>query len=309
MPELLGFALLALAVMWWRWGGTIEDSQAYFDTARYLRGELPLSALRAPFPYRLGVPALASIIPFDLRASFAALNWLFVTGSAFVLALTAAHVFDKRTAGWLAGLLVICSFGTFWFAPYLLVDPGSLFARSLFVLGVLLGRSHLAQASGLLAVIIREENILLLVWLLVTRRVAPVRGVCLVAGAALWMVLVRWYLIPGLPPYAWVPSVAQLLHALQDWKSLATMGATAALVLPLAIAGWRKAPPQVAQLKSLVLLLALPALYAMLCVRIDGRVVWGLYPVLIPFAVAYCMHLRRAPAPNATPLNAASPRP
>lgn len=286
MPQLLGFALLALGVMWWRWGGTVEDSQAYFDTARYLRGELPLSALRAPFPYRIGVPALVAIMPFDARASFATLNWLFVTGSAWVMALTAATLFDSPKAGWLAGLLIICSFSTFWFAPYLLVDPGSLFARSLFVMGVLLGRSRLAQASGLLAVAIREENIVLLFWLLVTRRVAPVRGVCLLALAALWMVLVRWYLIPGLPPYAWVPSLAQLLHALQDWKSLATMAATAALVLPLAIAGWRKAPPAVAQLKSLVLLLALPAIYALLCVRIDGRVVWGLYPVLIPFAVA-----------------------
>ncbi|MYM81644.1 hypothetical protein GTP44_06700 [Duganella sp. FT50W] len=29
-----GFAVLALLVMMWRWGGTVEDSQAYFDTAR-----------------------------------------------------------------------------------------------------------------------------------------------------------------------------------------------------------------------------------------------------------------------------------
>jgi hypothetical protein len=39
-------------------------------------------------------------------------------------------------------------------------------------------------------------------------------------------------------------------------------------------------------LKWLLGLMALPPLYAALCVRIDGRVIWGLYPFLIPFAVA-----------------------
>jgi hypothetical protein len=39
-----------------------------------------------------------------------------------------------------------------------------------------------------------------------------------------------------------------------------------------------------APLKSLLLLMVLPPLYAALCVRIDGRIIWGLYPLLIPFA-------------------------
>ena len=57
------FALLAFLIMVWRWGGTVADSQAYYDTARYLRGEIPASELVAPFPYRLLVPAVASVIP------------------------------------------------------------------------------------------------------------------------------------------------------------------------------------------------------------------------------------------------------
>jgi hypothetical protein len=44
------FGLLALTLMVWRWGGTIEDSQAYFDTARWFRGEVGIETLRAPFP-------------------------------------------------------------------------------------------------------------------------------------------------------------------------------------------------------------------------------------------------------------------
>jgi hypothetical protein len=40
-------------------------------------------------------------------------------------------------------------------------------------------------------------------------------------------------------------------------------------------------------LRSLLVLMALPPLYAALCVRVEGRIVWGLYPFLIPFAAAY----------------------
>ena len=75
----IGFAALALLIMFWRWGGTVADSIAYFDTARYLRGEVPASALQSPVPYRLLVPAIASALPGELRNSFAALNWFAVT--------------------------------------------------------------------------------------------------------------------------------------------------------------------------------------------------------------------------------------
>jgi hypothetical protein len=48
----------------------------------------------------------------------------------------------------------------------------------------------------------------------------------------------------------------------------------------------RHAAPQLQPFKRLLLVLALPPLYAALSVRVDGRAVWGLYPMLIPFAVA-----------------------
>ena len=283
------FALVAAVVMWWRWGGTVEDSQAYFDTARYLKGEVEFGELRAPFPYRIGVPGLVALIPFDTRATFAALNWLFVSGSAVILAYTMSKVFRSTVAGYIAGLMLIFSFSTVWFAPYLLVDPGSLFARSLFVMGIVLARHRLAQVAAFLAVLVREENILLLGWMVITRRISLLRGVVLVAAAGTWLIFVRWYLVPNMPAYVWKPSLAQLLHGLQDWKSLATIFATAGVVVPLAIAGWRRAPESLAGLKSLVILLVLPSIYAMLCVRIDGRTVWGLYPLLIPFAVTWCI--------------------
>lgn len=184
---MIGFAALAFCVMWWRWGGTVEDSQAYFDTARFLRCEIGLGELRARFPYRLLVPALAAAMPGDLRNAFAALNWMLVSGAACFMLLTVKRL----------------GFGS--------------------------------------------------------RRAVAYR-------------------------------------ALTDWRSIASRLGGAGLVLPLALVGLRLAPARLASLKSLLLLMALPPLYAALCVRIDGRAIWNLYPMLI--LVAVTIGMARMPHPN-----------
>ena len=292
---LAGFAALALFVMLWRWGGTVEDSQAYFDTARYLRGEIPKSALRAPFPYRILVPATAAAMPGDLRQSFAVLNWLLICAAAGVMALTLARLgFSRaRVAG--AGLLLILSVPTYWYAPYLLVDPGSICARAVFVLAVVTGQPWLAAAAGIAGTAVREENILLLVWLVAMRRIPVLPGLAALAAAGGWIVAVRWWIIPGLPGYVWSPGMARVMEALGDHASLLSLAAAASLVLPLALAGMRRHPPQLQPLKSLLVLIALPPLYAFLSVRVDGRVIWSLYPMLVPFALSVGM-ARPAPA-------------
>jgi hypothetical protein len=292
------FALLAMTLMMWRWGGTIEDSQAYFDTARYFRGELGIEALRAPFPYRTLVPAIAAALPGDLRNVFAALNWMFMTASAcFMTAAVLRSGLDTRRATG-AGVMMIFALPTFWYAPYLLVDPGSICARSAFVLAVLAGQPWLAALAGLAGTAVREENILLLVWLLASRRIPVMGGLAAVAAAGAWLVAVRFWLIPGLPSYTWEPSWWTVKHALNDFRSLASIAGTALPLVPAAILGWRHAPASVKPLRSLLFLMALPPLYAALCVRVEGRIVWGLYPFLIPFAAAY--GLGRAPAGHST---------
>jgi len=133
---------------------------------------------------------------------------------------------------------------------------------------------------------VREENILLLVWLLAMRRVAVLPGLAALAAAGAWMVAVRWWLIPGLPSYVWAPSIHTVITALHDVRSLASLAAAVGVVLPLALLGMRRpaAASALQPLKSLLLLMVLPPLYAALCVRVDGRAVWGLYPMLVPFA-------------------------
>jgi hypothetical protein len=280
------FGTIAWLLMTWRWGGTVEDSLAYFNTARYLRGELPANELRAPFPYRLLVPAIAAALPGDLRDTFASLNWALVTTAALVVSLTAQRVGFDRPRAAAAGLLMVVAVPTFWYAPYLLVDPGSVCARSVFVLGVLTGQPWLAAGAGIIATAVREENILLLAWLLVTRRIAFAAGVAALAAAAGWLLVVRWWLIPGLPSYTWRPNWWTVQHALHDLPSILSLIGCAGVVLPLALVGFRRSRPAIRPLKSLLLLMALPLVYAALSVRIDGRAIWGLYPFLIPFAVA-----------------------
>lgn len=281
---MLAFAVLSLVIMSSRWGGTIEDSQAYFDTARYLRGEIGFGELRAPFPYRLLVPALAAALPGDLRNTFAALNWLLVSGAAAVIMLMVKRIELNTWRAAFAALLLIVSVPTYWYAPYLLVDPGSVFARAVFVFAVISGQPWLAACAGIFGSAVREENILLLVWLIATQRIAIGAGLLALGAAVAWMLSVRWWLLSGLPPYLWKPSLDTVFRALSDWRSLASLAGGAGLVLPLALVGLRRAPAQLAPIKSLLFLMALPPLYAALCVRVDGRAIWGLYPMLIPFA-------------------------
>ena len=285
-----GFALLALLVMMWRWGGTVADSQAYYDTARWLRGEIPASSLVAPFPYRLLVPALASAMPGELRNAFALLNWVLVSAGAGLMTAAVLRAGLEPHRAVAAGLLMIVSLPTFWYAPYLLVDPGSVCARAAFVLAVLAGQPWLAALAGLLGTAVREENILLLVWLLVMRRIAILPGLAVLAAAGAWILAVRWWLVTGLPGYTWAPHWGQVLHALQDLPSLASIAGSAFVVLPLALLGWRAAPPALRPFAGLLALMALPPLYAALCVRVDGRAVWGLYPFLVPFAACVGLH-------------------
>lgn len=290
---LAAFGALAWLIMRWRWGGTVADSLAYFNTARYLRGELPFSALEAPFPYRIAMPALAAWLPGELHHSFASLNWLAMSSAACMVSMSLLRLGLSKTRAVVGGLLLLLCVPTYWYAPYLLVDPGSICARAAFVLAVACGQPWLAAAIGVLASAVREENIVLLFWLLAARQIGLLAGLASVASALGWMVAVRWLILPGLPSYVWRPQWSTVMTALADWRSLASLAGGAGLVLPLALYGLRAPPPSLRPLRSLLLLMALPPLYAALCVRVDGRAIWGLYPMLIPFAVALPWPLRR----------------
>lgn len=299
-----GFAVLSLAIMLWRWGGAVEDSLAYFDAARWVRGEISLAALRAPFAYRLAMPALAAILPGDIHNTFAFLNWVAVTATACLAAATVRRMGFGTQRALAAGLLVVLSLPTFWYAPYLLVDAGAVCMRMLFVFAILTRQPRLALAAALAATAICEDNILLLGWLLVTRQVDVRQGLVALAAAAAWLAAVRGWILPVPPSGAWMPGLAPVGALLHDMRALLSIAGCAGAVVPLALFGLRTAPARIAPLKGLLVLMLVPALYALLTVRVEGRVVWGLYPFLIPFAVAAGLPRRAETVPDVRPLKA-----
>ena len=299
-----GFAALALLMMLGRWGALVADSDAYLDLARWLRGELPLTEVQPPFSYRLGLPALAALLPGDLPHVFGTLNWLFVTASA-LLATASMRLLGFGTQRALAaGLLAILSLPTVWYAPCVLVDAGSLCMRTLFVFGVLTGRPGLALGAALAGTAIREEDILLLTWLIVNDHVSKKLGLAALALALLGLAGVHW--VVGAPAPGWHFETRYLTGLAADWRALVSLAACAGFVLPLALAGLRHAPARIRPLRSLLALMALPAVYAVLCAPADGRIVWDLYPFMLPFAVAFGMPKEQvAQTTRVTPLRAA----
>jgi hypothetical protein len=109
---------------------------------------------------------------------------------------------------------------------------------------------------------------------------------------------VRWWLVPGLPSYTWVPNLGTIERLLSDWRGLLSLAGCAGLVLPLALLGMRRAPARLQPLKSMLVLMILPPLYAALSVRVEGRIVWSLYPFLIPFAVSLGLPRRAESQPD-----------
>lgn len=296
------FAALALAIMLWRWGGATGDALAYADTARWLRGDLPLSALHAPFAYRLAVPALAALLPGALHNTFAALNWICVTATACLAAAAVRRMGFGTRRALAAGLLVVLSLPTIWYAPCPLVDPASICMRMLFVFAVLTTQPRLALAAALVATAVCEENILLLGWLLVTRRVAVNYGLAALAAAAGWLAAVRGAIVPGLAHDAGLPGIGTMAARLGDTHGLLALAGCAGVVLPLALAGIRRAPPRIGALRSVLALMALPALYGAVSLRVDGTGVWALYPFLVPFAVSLGLPRRAEKVPDVRPL-------
>lgn len=297
-----GFALLSLVLMLGRWGGDAGAAQGYYETGLWLRHEVPLSALHAPYAYRLGVPALAAFIPGELHHVFGLLNWIFVTVGACLATATVRRLGFGTQRALAAGLLLILSLPTVWYAPTPVADAGALCLRMLFVFGVLTGKPRVMLAAGLAATCISEENILLLGWLLATERVERRRGWAAVAAAGAWLIVVREWVAPGLPGATWLPGVDETLNLLTDWRGLLALVACAGFALPLALKGMRDAPPRLAPLRGLLKLMAVPVLVALFSVPVQGCIVWSLYPFLIPFAVAIGLPQRVEVRPEARQL-------
>lgn len=275
-------------MMMGRWGAVEAESSALLDLAHWLRGDELMPQLAAPFTYRLGLPALASVLPGELHHVFATLNWLFITVTALLATATVRRLGFGTQRALAAGLLVILSLPTVWYAPAVVAEPASICMRMLFVFGVLTGRPGLALAAALAGTAIREEDILLLAWLAASGQVSRARMGAALGAAMGWIVGLHLWMAHGAADT--VPALAAAgMVASAGWDRLLSLGACAGFVLPLALAGLRDAPARIRPLRSLLVLMLLPGLQATLSGHADGRIVWDLAPFLLPFAVALGM--------------------
>ena len=97
-------------------------------------------------------------------------------------------------------------------------------------------------------------------WLLVSGRVGWLRGGIALALAGAWLIVVRWYLLPGLPTYLWVLNIGTVIAALRDQRSLLSLVTAGAIVIPLAVLAWRHVPDRVRPLKGILLMMAVSPL-------------------------------------------------
>lgn len=235
-----GFALVTFVLMAWRLGGSAFDSHAYLDTVRWLRGDLPQSALQAPFSYRLAVPALAALLPGQAGNVFGLLNWLFVAATACLATAAVRRMGFGTQRALAAGMLVMLSLPVVWYAPTALVEPGSICMRMLFVFAVLTAKPRLALGAALAATAISEDNILLLGWLVATQRIGRTPGSVALVAALAWLGIVRWWIEADVPGTGWLPDPVAIAARLGDWKGWLALLGCAGLVVPLAMAGLRR---------------------------------------------------------------------
>jgi hypothetical protein len=222
------------------------------------------------------------VLPGELHHVFATLNWLFVTVTAVLATATVRRLGFGSQRALAAGLLVILSLPTVWYAPAVLAEPASICMRMLFVCGVLTGRPGLALAAALAGTAIRAEDILLLAWLAASEQVRGARIGAALAVAIGSIVALQVWLAPGTPEIVAGPARSGL-------NQMLSLGACAGFVLPLALAGLPDAPDRIRSLRSLLVLMLLPGLQAAVTGQADGRIVWDLTPFLLPFAVALGM--------------------
>jgi len=171
----------------------------------------------------------------------------------------------------------------------------------LFVCGVLSGRPGVALAAALAGTAIREEDILLLAWLAASGQLSRTRIGAALAAAMAYIVMLHVWMVPATPEALPAPEHASLA----GWGHLLSLGACAGFVLPLALAGLRDAPDRIRPLRSLLVLMLLPGLQALVTGHGDGRIVWDLYPFLLPFAVALGMPRAAVQVPDVRPLKVA----
>jgi hypothetical protein len=275
------------------------DVAGYVRLVEYYRGTTPADSLIPPYCYRPAVPFIASTLPFDPLTSINLINLVCLFLSVLVLDRILRRIgygVGARTAG---ELMSIISFPTFYYGTIGFVDPVAVLAITLGIFLTLRGERFLLFVCLVLGTLAKETNAVIAllpgIWGWVRgwpRRRIAVQFALLVAAA-----LVTAFCARALSPYperGWflAPQPRIILENLSRPRALLSLGLTLGLpALFSLVAAVRGGVSQRLGRQLLQFFVAgagtsvVLYLYSLVGAWADGRVIWIIYPFLIPVAL------------------------
>lgn len=292
-------ATLAVLMALPRFAHHTPDSKHYVNLALYFRGELERDNLVTPYAYRVLLPFVVSLVPFDnVDLIFAIIGVLCSILAYAVFFHYVAYMLPAPKQVNTALLLLLFSFPSLNYTSAVLTDAAA-FLAFVTTAYLLLTERHMTFAAVVaLGILIRETMAsMILIYLLYQFTSQPrprLLSLALVLTPSLLALLIPRLAFADLPHYLWIPSAATVLANLTrsvSWvTTLATLGPPLLLLLLGVAYSGSEALSEIPKIHVRFLLStavgsSLVAFYGFLAAFMSGRFVWPMYIVLIPVAV------------------------
>ena len=286
----------------------LGDARNYVSSVQWIRGKAGLygapevsgeDVLRAPYCYRLVVPALAAVLPFSPMTAINTLNLLLVIGAMLLLYRLERLLAITERDALLGCALFVVSFPTFYYSTIGYIDPVVVFVI-IACLNFTYDRRYLAAALTIGFGLLAKESIVIVIPALVvgvwqTTRSWKVAAAWAILAAGIWTVLwfaVRFW-VPVLHHAQWHMDLATLEYNLFRPRSWLTMALCASTVAAPFV--WMRTPlPELRRRAMDPLWLPMWAglagatahyAYSWLVAYADGRMFWPIFCFAIPIAI------------------------
>lgn len=277
------------------------DVEGYRRLSEYFRGQTPADSLIPPFCFRPLVPLTASLLPVDSHTAINLINLASLFGVVVVLDRLMRHLGFGSRARVVGSLLFIVSFPTFYYGTLGFVDPPSLLIVTSAAYLALQGKYLSFLGLVPLAVLVKETNAVIAflpaihAWATGELSSANLRLTVSSLVLALMTAIAIHAILPfPNPGFIWWPRMEAVLKNTSRPRAqlsfLLTLGLPGALAVAALVGGRAKDVLRRSDIRFLLggagLALALYA-YSLTAAYADGRVVWIIYPFIIPLAAVW----------------------